>query len=219
MSGDRNKIESAAAGVDETVKRIRSKIRSGAAGNGKNESPEQIENLRQSIVSKTQQSAAGEIPWADVGDLAGSSRASTSRLTPLARDVGEMLTAHRQVGQLNPRRPGLHNRAIQLVKQTMRRSLSWYTRPLQLFQSAVISAMQRVTAVLQLHDDVLQQHNDLLQRTSQEIARQSAAIEELRQQNAQLAEQLAAQGVAQQAISEEPCRPIREKQQGDDPPH
>lgn len=59
------------------------------------------------------------------------------------------LAAHRDFGQLNPRGAGLHNQAIQLVKKIMRRSLSWYTRPNQLFQAAMIRAVRQTGTALQ----------------------------------------------------------------------
>ena len=77
-------------------------------------------------------------------------------LSRLAREVGTCLATHGEVGQLNPRNPGLLNSAIQFVKKVMRRSLTWYTRPLHRFQRAVVRALQQITAILQNHDDALQ---------------------------------------------------------------
>jgi hypothetical protein len=50
---------------------------------------------------------------------------------------------HTAVGTLNPRRPGLHNKIIQFVKKVMRRALTWYTRPLHLFQGAVTRTLMK----------------------------------------------------------------------------
>ncbi|HSB75892.1 MAG TPA: methionine biosynthesis protein MetW [Terriglobales bacterium] len=56
---------------------------------------------------------------------------------------------HAAVGTLNPRRPGLHNQAIQFVKKLMRRSLTWYTRPLHEFHGAVTRTLNETTKCLQ----------------------------------------------------------------------
>ncbi len=114
----------------------------------------------------------------------------------LEAETSSALTAHRQFGELNPRLPGPQNRVIQLGKKIMRRSLTWYTRPLHLFQGAVIRAFQQVTAVLQAHDEGLQ-------RITQKVAGQSSVAQELCQQNNRMVEQMAAQRVAILAIAEE----------------
>lgn len=56
---------------------------------------------------------------------------------------------HAAVGTLNPRSPGLHNRALQLVKKVMRRSLTWYTRPLHEFHGAVTRTLNETTRALE----------------------------------------------------------------------
>jgi len=61
----------------------------------------------------------------------------SSELTELNRNLHQCNMLHGAVGSLNPRPPGLHNRAIQFGKKMMRRSLSWYTRPLHEFHAAV----------------------------------------------------------------------------------
>jgi SAM-dependent methyltransferase len=90
-----------------------------------------LERLRQQI-------AHCETPAPSVDDLA-----------PLRAEVETALAGHREVGQINPRRPGLHNRVIQFVKKVMRRSLTWYTRPIHVFQGAVIRALQNIVSLLQ----------------------------------------------------------------------
>ncbi|MGA2372621.1 MAG: class I SAM-dependent methyltransferase [Candidatus Korobacteraceae bacterium] len=54
----------------------------------------------------------------------------------------EVWNASNAVGQLNPRNPGLINRAIQASKRILQRSLGWYTRPLQHFHSSVARAIE-----------------------------------------------------------------------------
>jgi len=48
-----------------------------------------------------------------------------------------------EVGQLNPRNPGLLNQAIQSFKKLLQRSLNWYTRPLQVFHRNVAQAIEQ----------------------------------------------------------------------------
>lgn len=226
MSAEQNQVVSARTDVDEILARIRAKLQRKAAGSGTNESSEQIEKLRQSIRSKIQGSSASPLgesfeqrqsrtaqhpATVSAGTAVSAAvsrpfRIQIPNIPPLVVDTEELVSAHLQFGEVNPRPPGLHNRAIQFVKQMMRRSLSWYTRPQQLFQSAVISTLRQVTAALQTHDDVLQEHNDSLRRISREITGQAAALRELREQNARMAEQLAEQSLALQAISEERSR-------------
>ena len=47
------------------------------------------------------------------------------------------------VGQLNPRNPGLLNQVIQAFKKVLRRSLTWYTRPLHVFHGHVAQAIEQ----------------------------------------------------------------------------
>jgi O-antigen chain-terminating methyltransferase len=75
---------------------------------------------------------------------------------PLADKIGAALRAHQDVGQINPRPAGLHNAALQLIKKVLRRSLSWFIRPLHLFQISVVHSLQHLLAALQNHDDALQ---------------------------------------------------------------
>jgi hypothetical protein len=73
------------------------------------------------------------------GEQAGESSESRSLgVAALRQQLGAILSAHRQVGTVNPRHPGLINSLIQLLKRFMRRSLAWYIRPNVEFQSHVI---------------------------------------------------------------------------------
>jgi len=62
-----------------------------------------------------------------------------SRIDALSAELWNSINA---VGRLNPRNPGLLNRAIQALKKLMQRSLSWYTRPLQDFHSSIAQAIE-----------------------------------------------------------------------------
>lgn len=71
-------------------------------------------------------------------------------------DLGELhvnLSAcnalHNAVGTLNPRHSGLHNQVLQFLKKIMRRSLTWYTRPLHEFHAAVTRTLNHTTIALE----------------------------------------------------------------------
>lgn len=72
-----------------------------------------------------------------------------SDLAELHSNLGACNALHNAVGALNPRRPGLHNQAIQFAKKVMRRSLSWYTRPLHEFHGAVTRTLNQTTVALE----------------------------------------------------------------------
>ena len=92
--------------------------------------------------------------------------------------------ASRQTGQLNPRNPGALNRAIQFGKKVMRRALSWYTRPLHLFQAAVIGALQQTGSVLEQHRGQLQSHSEALNQQANVVERDRAWMSERLQSQA-----------------------------------
>jgi O-antigen chain-terminating methyltransferase len=54
----------------------------------------------------------------------------------------EVWNSSNSVGQLNPRNPGLLNQAIQSFKKILQRSLSWYTRPLRVFNRNIAQAIE-----------------------------------------------------------------------------
>lgn len=74
-------------------------------------------------------------------------------LSQLRIEAGTALEGNRETGQLNPRNPGLVSSLIQLQKKVMKRSLTWYTRPIHVFQGAVIRALQQIIAILDNHRD------------------------------------------------------------------
>lgn len=100
-------------------------------------------------------------------------------LSQLRIETQTALDGSRQTGQLNPRNPGLLNSAIQFLKKVMRRSLTWYTRPLHHFQGGVIRALQQIVAILDNYRDTIQKLADrynlqveAAQRSQSEIASQ-----------------------------------------------
>jgi len=89
----------------------------------------------------------------------------------LRAEIANALEASRQTGQLNPRAPGAVNNFIQLAKKVMRRSLTWYTRPLHMFEGAAIRALQHAGNIvdqqrghLQKLSETLNLHADLIER-------------------------------------------------------
>jgi len=70
-------------------------------------------------------------------------------LADLRRNLHDCNALQNSVGSLNPRNPGLQNNLIQLVKRVMQRALSWYTRPLHEFHSAVTQTLNETTKSLE----------------------------------------------------------------------
>ncbi len=66
----------------------------------------------------------------------------------LRERMAAIRNAHRQVGTVNPRHPGLINNLIQAFKRSMRRSLSWYTRPIVEFQDHTLHFLSETTGIL-----------------------------------------------------------------------
>jgi O-antigen chain-terminating methyltransferase len=100
-------------------------------------------------------------------------------LGQLRSEIETALEGTRRVGEINPRNPGLHNALIQFLKKTIRRSLTWYTRPLRYFQGGVIRALQRI-------EGLLANHERSFQRMSQELDRQTVEITEQQRSRARL---------------------------------
>jgi O-antigen chain-terminating methyltransferase len=108
-----------------------------------------------------------------------SSREDISRLHA---EVCAALDGHLQTGQLNARRPGLHNDVLQFIKKVIRRSLTWYTRPLHRFQASVIRALEHVTNVLQNQDKALLNQSSVLRQMAEQVQTQSDALRKTSEQ-------------------------------------
>ena len=105
--------------------------------------------------------------------------AGSGEIVDLRNEIALAQEGSRQTGQLNPRNPGPLNDAVQFGKKVMRRSLTWYTRPLHLFQGAVIRALQHAGNILddqrgQLHkhSEALNLHADVMERNKAWLAEQ-----------------------------------------------
>ncbi len=175
------------------LERIRAKLGSDVADSPAPDRAENIPALLESIRKKLQNVNAPAVSAGALRRRPNALPAATSSdLAQMWRQVEAAQAAHSQFGQLNPRLGGLHNRAIQFVKQAMRRSLGWYTRPLQQYQASVIQALQHATRALKAHDRALQGE-----------PANAAAVHELRQQNADLQKQLEAQRTELNALRDE----------------
>jgi len=103
-------------------------------------------------------------------DVQGGEEAGS--ISAVAERVREAAAA---VGQLNPRNPGLVNYLIQASKRVLRRSLTWYTRPLQEFDS-------RVTEALQEHGTAIESLQQFASRATRALDEHGSAVELLQQQ-------------------------------------
>jgi SAM-dependent methyltransferase len=126
--------------------------------NGVTDPSEVIARIRERVRSRH----SGQSPQQPNLSLAAAPRrpaTPTHDLHELHANLAACNALHNAVGELNPRRPGLHNQAIQFVKKVMRRSLTWYTRPLHEFHGAVTRTLNETTRALEqqradLADDV-----------------------------------------------------------------
>lgn len=81
----------------------------------------------------------------------------------------ELMAVHALAGavsEINPRPPGLSNQAIQFMKRVIRRTLTWYTRPLHQFHAAVARALQEQARVVDHLADQMEQQKDAIDRLS-----------------------------------------------------
>ena len=72
--------------------------------------------------------------------------ATGRELRGLQNRINRCIEVENTVGAINPRRGGLANHMVQVVKRAMQRSLSWYTRSLKQFHAEVIGAFQEMQA-------------------------------------------------------------------------
>ncbi len=93
---------------------------------------EEVLSVLKAHVARCHEAASTRLGASDIG-------VDPSRIEMLSAEVWNSSDA---VGRLNPRNPGLLNRAIQTLKTIMQRSLGWYTRPLQEFHGNVARAIE-----------------------------------------------------------------------------
>jgi hypothetical protein len=99
----------------------------------------------------------------------------------LRRAVTRVETRRKAVGVVNPRPPGLHNRALELFKKLIARSLDWYTRPLWEFHASISQSLTEIYSVVEhLSADALDEGSVRQQlRLLQEQVRALVSIENL----------------------------------------
>jgi hypothetical protein len=68
----------------------------------------------------------------------------------LRQSLAVVENCRKSIGVVNPRPAGLHNRMLQLVKKSVARSLSWYTRPLQELNAALARSLTEMYSALEL---------------------------------------------------------------------
>lgn len=129
----------------------------------------------------------------------------TQVFTGLQIELETCISAAETFGEVNERPPGFLNDRLQSFKRLMRRSLSWYTRPLRLFHGAVIRTLQQFLATLEaqqamLSDRALQKNlivaekrlDDVEQGTYEIYQLTQSAIERIEAQNREINDELKA---------------------------
>ncbi len=147
------------------------------------ESAEILERLRRQIAEVQQDNPK------KISVTAGSRAAAqfspsipSQDLSGLRLEVETALTGHRESGQINPRPPGVISSLIQFHKKVMRRSLTWYTRPIHVFQAGVIRALQEIILILEAQREDLYQMKDDANAAQEETLRK---IDDFRQEVAE----------------------------------
>jgi len=87
----------------------------------------------------------------------------------IGRLSAEVWTSRDAVGQLNPRNSGLLNRLVQVAKKMLQRSLSWYTRPLQVFHFNVARSLEEQGVAITAIERALRQLEDRVSKIQNEI--------------------------------------------------
>jgi len=87
----------------------------------------------------------------------------------IGRLSAEVWASREAVGQLNPRNSGLLNRLVQTAKKVLQRSLSWYTRPLQVFHFNVARALEEQGTAITSIERALRQLEDRILKIQDEI--------------------------------------------------
>jgi len=171
--------------IEDIMQRIRTQLHEPSGGATGNKSTVQTKDIQVSEAMERLRQKARSPQEADGKEADDARVAITLKLhgtSQLRTEIRTALEGTRQVGQINPRNPGLINNGIQLVKKVMRRSLTWYTRALHYFQGGVVRALDQIAAILD-------NHNDSLRKVEKGLRDQAIATE---QGSARLAQEKAA---------------------------
>lgn len=80
--------------------------------------------------------------------VAQSTESPSAKVGALHQQLYAILNAHQQVGVVNPRHAGLISGLIQTFKKSLRRILTWYTRPIVDFQAHTIQFLGETAEIL-----------------------------------------------------------------------
>jgi Methyltransferase domain len=117
--------------------------------NGVIEPNEVIARIRERVRARRTREPEQPMLRGDAGTFVAPSAAVQSDWRELQSNLAACNALHSDVGTINPRRPGLHNDIIQFAKKAMRRSLTWYTRPLHEFHGAVTRTLNQTSIAIQ----------------------------------------------------------------------
>jgi O-antigen chain-terminating methyltransferase len=166
--------------IDEVMKRIRAQLGTNAAAKPASAERATAEESSEKILERIKQRLQRPAPAGAPATEAGSRTASPAQLPfkltlhdlrQLGKEIDTAREGSRLTGQLNPRNPGPINGLIQFAKRVMKRSLTWYTRPLHLFQGGVIRALDQLRAIVD-------NHNDSLRKVADELVSQATTLEQ-----------------------------------------
>jgi hypothetical protein len=100
------------------------------------------------------------------------------------------------VGTVNPRLPGWHNDLIQVFKRALARTLTWYTRPLQEFNTSVSRSLEKTVWAIDhlstntVAPDYLSTNMVALERLSMDMVALEGRLAQSEKRNATLAESM-----------------------------
>ena len=144
-----------------------------------------MEQIRERVRSRRLQSPDSHHPSSPEGQTATASL-SQYELDDLRASVAATDVLWSQLGTVNPRPPSWRNNIIQLAKHLIRRSLTWYTRPLLEFNKSVAhslneteQAIANAQANLGILADRLAQSEEMVVSSLAELKKQ---IGEMQQQ-------------------------------------
>jgi O-antigen chain-terminating methyltransferase len=166
--------------IDEVMKRIRAQLGTNAAAKPAPAERATAGESSERILERIKQRLQRPAPAGALATRVGSRTASPAQLPfkltlhdlwQLGKEIDTAREGSRLTGQLNPRNPGPINGLIQFAKRVMKRSLTWYTRPLHLFQGGVIRALDQLRAIVD-------NHNDSLRKVADELVSQATALEQ-----------------------------------------
>jgi 2-polyprenyl-3-methyl-5-hydroxy-6-metoxy-1,4-benzoquinol methylase len=183
--------------------------------NGVIEPNEVIARIRERVRARRTREPEQPMLRGDAGTFVAPSAAVQSDWRELQSNLAACNALHSAVGTINPRRPGLHNDIFQFAKKAMRRSLTWYTRPLHEFHGAVTRTLNESTIALQdvrtavgILESRIENYKNLLQSQLENLERSS------RSRSEELEQTISTQGEALRALQRDGRRLADQLQHG-----